>query len=174
MRLLKTINPENIDEKNLSGWRWRITARAVVFDDENKVGLLHITSRGYYKLPGGEIENNENAEEALHRECREELGVEIKVAKEIGSIMEFRAQNKLFQTSHCFLAKTISEKKPPNFSEREKSFGYEIVWTEPNEALKLLKSRLKTSGDYGSKFTAERDLCFFNETLKKSSRAHKI
>lgn len=166
MQLLKIINPEKVDEKNLSGWRYRTAARAVVFDDGNKIGLLYVKKRDYYKLPGGGIKEGEDIKIALDRECKEELGTEIKVIKEIGSIVEFRVQPKLHQTSYCFLAKTNSKKRTPNFSDREKLYGYETVWVVPNEALRLLNLPEQASGDYGRKFTKERDFCFLNETLK--------
>src|SRR3990167_9532914 len=124
MKLLKTINPENVDENNIPGWEYRKAARAVVFDNENKVGLLDVSSKNYYKLPGGGIEEGEDIKIALDRECKEELGVRVKVIKEIGSIIEFRAQPKFHQTSYCFIARTNSKKNAPNFSDREKSYGY--------------------------------------------------
>lgn len=39
--------------------------------------------RGLWKLPGGQIEYGEKAEQALKREIKEELGVEIKILKQI-------------------------------------------------------------------------------------------
>ena len=82
MKLLKTINPENVDENNIPGWEYRKAARAVVFDNENKVGLLDVSSKNYYKLPGGGIEEGEDIKIALDRECEEELGVQVEVLKE--------------------------------------------------------------------------------------------
>ena len=166
MQLLKTINPENVDEKDLSDWRHKRAARAVVFDNKNMVGLLHVKNRDYYKLPGGGIEEGEDIKIALDRECKEELGVRVKVIKEIGSIIEFRAQPKFHQTSYCFIARTNSKKNAPNFSDREKLYGYEIVWVPPDEALKLINFPEQTSDDCGRKFTKERDFCFLNEALK--------
>lgn len=95
MQLLKIINPENIDESSISDWRYRKAARAVVFDNENKIGLLNVRSQHYYKFPGGGIKEGESVEVALDRECKEELGVDIQVIKEIGSIIEFREKFKL-------------------------------------------------------------------------------
>ncbi len=164
MHLLKTINPEKIDENNIPDWRYRKAARAVIFDGENKIGLLNVSSKNYFKLPGGGIEEGEDIKIALDRECEEELGVQVEVLKEIGSIVEYRAQFKLHQTSYCFLAKTNSDKNAPNFTDEEKSSGFEIVWVEPKEALRLLN--LKTTSDYEGKFIEERDFCFLNKALE--------
>ena len=163
MRLLKTINPKNVNEASISDWQYRKAARAVVFDKNNRIGLLYVKKKNYYKLPGGGIEEGENIETALSRECREELGVEIKTIKEVGSIVEYRSKWKLHQISYCFIAKIDSKKKAPNFTEKEKLSGFEIVWIESSVALKLLNLR-KTS-DYEGKFIEERDLCFLNIAL---------
>jgi len=114
MRLLKTINPENINEESLHNWQYRKAARAIVFDVEGKVGLLHVKNRNYYKLPGGGIEEGESIELALDRECEEELGMKVKVQSEVGTIVEYRDQYKLHQTSYCYVAKIASEKTTPN------------------------------------------------------------
>ena len=166
MELLKTINPENIDETNIPDWRYRKAARAVVFDDENRIGLLHVKNHNYYKLPGGGVEEGEDIKNALDRECEEELGIEVEITKEIGSIIEYRAQFKLHQTSYCFLAKTSSKKNAPNFTDEEKSSGFEIIWVEPAEALKLLN--LKQTSDYEGKFIEERDFCFLSKVLQET------
>lgn len=166
MQLLKTINPEKVDENNIPGWEYRKAARAVVFDEENRIGLLNVMSKGYYKLPGGGIEEGEDIKIALDRECEEELGVQVEVIKEIGSIIEYRAQFKLHQTSYCFLARTSSGKNAPNFTDEEKSSGFEIFWVEPKEALRLLN--LKKTPDYEGKFIEERDSYFLDKALQET------
>jgi 8-oxo-dGTP pyrophosphatase MutT (NUDIX family) len=165
MELLKTINPEKVNENNIPGWGRRKAARAVVFDKENRVGLLHVKNRNYYKLPGGGVEEGEDIKIALDRECEEELGIEIDVLGEVGIIVEFRSWEKLVQTSYCFLAKTNSENGIPNFTDEEKSSGFEIVWAEPKEALKLL-GRNETTDQEG-KFIEERDFCFLSKAVEK-------
>lgn len=171
MKILKTINPENVEEKDTSGWEHRKAARAVVFDSSNRIGLLHVKKYNYYKLPGGGIEENEDMKAASDRECEEELGVEVDVIKEVGSIVEYRGQYKLHQTSYCFLAKTNSKKKVPHFTDDEKSSGFEVVWVKPDEALRLLN--LKQTSDYEGKFIEERDFLFLNKALQEKEMAGK-
>ncbi len=43
---------------------------------------------GLWDLPGGHIEGDESAEEALRREAREELGVEIQEYRELGTVLD--------------------------------------------------------------------------------------
>lgn len=56
--------------------------------NEKKEVLLQLrgkkarNERGLWKLPGGQIEYGETAEEALKREIKEELGIEIKIIKQ--------------------------------------------------------------------------------------------
>ena len=74
----RTITEEEVypELKTIKGAenKFRKAVRAVVFDDENKVALINVLNRSYYKLPGGGIEESESMEDALKRECLEEIG----------------------------------------------------------------------------------------------------
>lgn len=164
MKILKTLNPKQVTEDELAGWQRREAARAVVFDEDHKVGLLHASNHDYYKLPGGGIEAGEDIKTALDRECEEELGVKVEVLEEIGQIIEYRNQIKLHQISYCFLARASSGKQTPNFTDDEKASGFEVVWVSPEEALRLLAPKHTT--DYEGKFIEERDFCFLNEGIR--------
>lgn len=53
-------------------------AGCVILNDEDKVLLVHHTYGGKeWTLPGGVVEDGEPAWEAMKRECREEIGVEV-------------------------------------------------------------------------------------------------
>lgn len=58
----------------------KIRVRSVIIKD-NKVLLIKRTKKDsiYWVIPGGGVEKNETNEEALMRECEEELGVKIKI-----------------------------------------------------------------------------------------------
>lgn len=164
MNILAIINPENIQEQETTDWRTRLAARAVVFDENGLVGLLHVTEKNYYKLPGGGVEEGEDLQTALSRECAEELGVQLAVGEELGVVVEYRSEFKLLQTSHCFLARIASEKNVPHFTDEELADGFEIVWVESDQARRLLS--LGQTSDYEGTFIEKRDHCFLEEALK--------
>jgi 8-oxo-dGTP diphosphatase len=62
---------------------------AAIILNNNKEILLQLrgpkakNERGLWKLPGGAIEYGEKAEEALKRELKEELGIEVKIIKQV-------------------------------------------------------------------------------------------
>ncbi|KAA0205648.1 hypothetical protein EDM68_04920 [Candidatus Uhrbacteria bacterium] len=60
MKLLATIDPENLGPGLPDGWRERRASRAVVFDEKDRVAFLFVSKHGYYKLPGGGIEEGED------------------------------------------------------------------------------------------------------------------
>ncbi len=63
--------------------RFFVTAGAVVEDERGRVLLLNHAFRAGsgWGIPGGFIEKGENAEDALRRELREEIGIELESAE---------------------------------------------------------------------------------------------
>lgn len=65
----------------------RVGVGAVCVNDRNEILLLNRLKdpeKGKWCLPGGAIEWGEKAEEAILRECREEIGIECKVITFLG------------------------------------------------------------------------------------------
>ena len=44
-------------------------ARGIVLNDEGKIAIIHKVNKNEYKLPGGGIDENEDAKIAFKREC---------------------------------------------------------------------------------------------------------
>ncbi len=110
MKQLVTITDKEILGKNIKfrgKYSKRIAARAIVFDTNNKIALLHATKYQFHKLPGGGVEGKENIKKALERELIEELGCRVKIIKEIGKIIEIKNRYGHKQTSYCYVAKVI-------------------------------------------------------------------
>ncbi|MFH1182927.1 MAG: NUDIX domain-containing protein [Candidatus Moraniibacteriota bacterium] len=56
--------------------------RAIIFDGDNIILLRRVTKdREYWVFPGGMVEKGESVKDALARECKEELGIDVKVGK---------------------------------------------------------------------------------------------
>ena len=89
MRLIKTIQFKDLKNEDIDKFEVRRAARAVVFDSDKNVGILYVGKYNYHKLPGGGLEGNEVIEEALKRECLEEIGCSIKMFGELGEIIEY-------------------------------------------------------------------------------------
>lgn len=51
---------------------------------------------GRWEFPGGKVERGETPEQALQRECEEELGVVVRVGEEVGSVREHDLRLRLF------------------------------------------------------------------------------
>lgn len=56
---------------------YRISAKALVFDEKRSKFLLVRSDSGHWDLPGGGIVWGETPEECIRREIREEMGLEI-------------------------------------------------------------------------------------------------
>lgn len=166
MQLLKIIkqsdlfspyNSENKEETRII----RKAARAVVFDNENRIAILKVANHNYHKLPGGGVEEGEDLDEALKRESIEEIGCKISVVGEVGKIIEYRDEWDLKQESYCYLAKVIGEKGQPDFTEEEILGGFSILWVSLDEAIEILKK--DEPDNYEGKFIKVRDVCFLEE-----------
>jgi ADP-ribose pyrophosphatase YjhB (NUDIX family) len=162
MKQLAIINPEDVSDKDVKKYSTRTAARAVVFDENNLIALLNVSNEKYYKLPGGGVENLEDFNKAVKRECQEEIGSDIDIISEIGSIVEYRKIFNLKQTSYCYLAKIKGEKGNTVFTEEEIQKGFGPVWLPYNEALKVLSNNVATSFE-GKNYIVPRDIIFLKE-----------
>lgn len=70
----------------------RISSRAIIFHDDKLILIRRKWRRKeYWVTPGGGVEGDETLEEAVKRETREEIGIEIKVGK---FVMELTRESK--------------------------------------------------------------------------------
>mgnify|MGYP001587960347 FL=1 len=164
MNLLATIDPLSSGPGLPGGWHERRAARAVVFDAQNQVALLFVSKYGYYKLPGGGVEEGEDLIGALKRECHEEIGCEIEAGCEIGMTIEYRPKFLLRQESYCYLAKVIGEKGEPHFEGDEITDGFRIVWVSLDEAIRLVET--SNTEEYESGFIVPRELVLLREAKR--------
>lgn len=153
-----TVVPTETD-KSPEAFSHRRAARAILTDNDGRIALLYVAKYGYHKLPGGGIEDGEDIAQALERELLEETGCQAQVTAELGKITEYRDQWDQKQTSYCYLSVQIGAIGAPDFTEKELSEGFAVVWAKDlSEAISLLEQ--DTPDDYGGVFIRERDLTF--------------
>ena len=161
MKLLKEIKDR--DYSSDTTWKIREASRAILFDKNDLIPLLFVAKYNYHKLPGGGIDEGEDEAQALIRECLEEVGSKIKVNGEVGKIIEFRSKWDLKQISYCYYGKIISKGKP-DFTEKELSQEFKIVWLSLKDAIsKVEKDKPE---NYEGSFIQKRDI----EFLKKAEQ----
>ena len=165
MKLLKELTNKDFGLKNkkVDEYRLRKAARAVVFDKDGKVAILHASAHGYHKIAGGGVEVGEDIKTALAREIYEETGCTVVVKYEVGMIIEFRDDIKLLQISYCYIAHAKKYGKP-HLTKKEKEAGFEVKWFTLDEALKKFKK--DDISHYNTKFMSTRDATFLKEAQK--------
>jgi ADP-ribose pyrophosphatase YjhB (NUDIX family) len=104
--------------------RFRIGVFAII-EQEGRYLLAHRADIPWWNLPGGGLEYGETLEEGLARELREEIGVEIAIARLVGVYSKPQKREVVF-TFLCHLAAGSS---PPGASEEVS----EVAWFLPAE-----------------------------------------
>ncbi len=164
MQLIKEITHGDI---GLAGsmkdvkYRVRKATRAVLCNDAFQIALLHVAKDGYYKLPGGGLENSESVSAALRREIYEEVGSGLQILQKIGVVIEYREQHELLQISYNFLCKTVGELVRPRLTAKELNLGFKPIWLDIDEAIGAVSSYMGEK--YTAKFIASRDLCILRQ-----------
>jgi 8-oxo-dGTP pyrophosphatase MutT (NUDIX family) len=122
MRLLATFNEHEIGPTD---YQDRPTVRAIITNEADEVLLFSSA------LPGGGVEEGETPEEALRRECMEELGATIEIIRELGTVISYRDVIKRRYVITGYECRLISLGVPTTIfeHEREQSIGWEKIDT---------------------------------------------
>ena len=164
MELIKEIsdkdigcNNENIDNT----YKIRKASRAIVVNNCGQIPLLYVSKHNYHKLPGGGIEAGEDISIALNREMMEEVGVNINVLGEVGTIIEYRNKYQQLQISYCFYGEVKGNIKETSFTDEEINNGFQLKWIALEEAVSTLENDIPDN--YVGKFIQNRDLLFLKK-----------
>jgi mutator protein MutT len=128
--------------------RFSVTAGALIFNNEGKVLLLKHRFRAGsgWGIPGGFLEPGEHPEEAMRRELREEIGLEVEQVE----IFTSRSFTKPQQVEILFRCRADADVKPLNMEvERAEWFSVHALPAGlPNDQQPLIE-RAATSGAKG-------------------------
>ncbi len=133
MELLKVFDDNDYD--NCSIEHKRMAVRAIIMK-EGKLAFTVSSKEGFYKFPGGGINENENPIDALVRETQEETGLQLdkNTIKEFGMTIEKRkdkfTEDAVFiQTSLYYFCNLKTDSLLSlNLDDYEKELGFHLEW----------------------------------------------
>lgn len=140
MKRLFTIDLKDYDEN----WERSIrpTVRAIILQGD-KLAMVYNRKYDYYAFPGGGIEDGEDFCQALIREVREELGLNVipETIEEFGSALRLNSsakfKNTIFEQENfyykCKATDDIVEQKLDAYEAEE---GFALAFVSPEEALR--------------------------------------
>jgi 8-oxo-dGTP diphosphatase len=103
--------------------RFRLSVHAVITDEDDRVLVMQATyGDRAWGLPGGALDPGETIHEALRRECREELGLDVEPLYLSGVYHHARVQ------SHAFIFRgRIPPGQAPTLSDEHSAWKYVAV-----------------------------------------------
>ena len=135
----------------------RNAVRAVIIEHGN-ILLVYSEKNDEYKFPGGGINENETPEEALIREVKEEVGVNInKINRKIGTVIEYsEAKEKnvdyFKMISDYFLVEIENKFYEQNLDQYEKELRFIPKWISITNAERANLRNIKEESDKISKW----------------------
>lgn len=170
MKLIKEICHDT--DVECKQYRIRKAARTVLLNRDNQVAVINAATYGFHQICGGKIETGEDNIEAIMREAKEEAGADIEVLGELGMIIEWKNTLQRQQISYCYISKVLGELAEPQYTDKEKGYGYKLEWHNLNDAVKILET--DTPCHYEAKYIVERDLTFLKEFLKTAENFKRL
>lgn len=145
-----------MDEKNYDeGWKrfYREASRAIIIKG-GKIALVKSLQGGWYKFPGGGIEEGESAVDAVIRETMEETGLSLikDSVREYGTVHEIRKSiyydNEIFeQKSFYYTAEADDAVFEQNLNAYEAELGYVLEWADIKTAYET-NMTFRKNGDF--------------------------
>ena len=125
----------------------RHCARAIVVDEQNRFYFVQITrddlfGQGtYIETAGGGLEESENAEEAVLREVKEELGIESELLCKIGIVSDYYHAVNRHNMNHYYLCKMKIRGEQELLDYEKNDFQMKVLMLGYEEAVKLYESQ---------------------------------
>ncbi len=159
MNHLLTITDHDFDPDapapDRSKYALREASRAIVFNEKNEIALMDTGQYQAHKLPGGRIEPGESKEAACIRECREETGYDVVIAKELGHIDEYKDKRREHWRSYFYAATTKGVQHALQFTQEEIDAEFRLMWSPLSEAIRLMQQDAPI--DYDGRYILKRD-----------------
>ena len=138
----------------------RKVARAIVLDEENRIAVHEIyrndmfCDQRYYETPGGGVDEGESYEEAVCRECEEELGYRVEIVAPLADVKDY--YNLIGRENHNrFFLVRRKEEVGKHFASSGDLFIQRTLYLPIDEAIRLYEQQEDT---LVSKLVKQREL----------------
>lgn len=161
--IAKITDREILGTDGLSAAAPRYTVRAVLKNSYGLYAVIYAEKLGFYRLPGGGVENGEDSVSALKREIREETGCTCDSIEDIGCVYENRAHCNFTQYSYYYYVITSGPIMHPQLTSEEAKNEAKLRWLSFDETEELIfNQNLKTNQQ---KFLQASDLAALKKYL---------
>ena len=119
----------------------RITARAIVKNQDGLYAVMYADKFKLHSLPGGGVEDGEDVLTALRREVYEETGCVCDEIQELGIVAENRASLDYTQIKHYFVVTTTHAPGENHLTEAEQNSRTILKWVTWDEMVRLINEQ---------------------------------
>lgn len=119
----------------------RLTARAIVKNQDGLYAVMYAEKFGLHSLPGGGIENGEDALTALRREVYEETGCTCDDIQELGIVYENRASLDYTQINYYYVVSSADAPGENHLTDAEKASRTIVEWYTLDEMTRVINKQ---------------------------------
>ena len=119
----------------------RLTARAIVKNQDGLYAVMYAHKWKLHSLPGGGVEEGEDVLTALRREVYEETGCVCDEIRELGIVTENRASLDYTQINYYFAVTTTHTPGENHRTESEQASGTEVRWLRFDEMVRRINEQ---------------------------------
>ena len=119
----------------------RITARAIVKNQNDLYAVMYAGKFNLHSLPGGGVEDGEDVLTALRREVYEETGCECDQIRELGIVSENRASLDYTQINYYFVVTTTDDPGENHLTESETANRTLVKWVSFDTLVRLITNQ---------------------------------
>lgn len=119
----------------------RLTARAIVQNQDRLYAVMYSDKFKLHSLPGGGVEDGEDVLTALCREVYEETGCVCDEIKELGIVEENRASLDYTQINYYYVVTTTHKPGENHLTESEKASRTVVQWHTFEEMVRLINEQ---------------------------------
>lgn len=142
MKLICELNDKIIlGREGLSAKVPRITARAIVKNQDGLYAVMYSDKFKLHSLPGGGVEDGEDVLTALRREVYEETGCICDKIEELGIVAENRASLNYTQINYYYMVTTNHQPGENHLTVSEQANRTVVQWHTFDETVRLINEQ---------------------------------